>query len=298
MYNALYGTPAEPILDAFRNGNLPVLDWPVQQMEAMRARFPGRTFGVYLEPQSVESLRQRLASDGFRDEVRSMAAEIEYGRLLRGDFNESYDYRIVNREGAALETAISIYRSYLESLNKQKDFKLPVAKTDEEADGIHLRLTQSELDMEIKMKKDAYRRVRGGKAVMLDVCCSKCNTKVLWYQKDGVGSLQRCYLNRIFAPKEMEKLQKDPNIKEPKDMPNLVCPSCNTVLGSPMRHSDGQAGIQAEAGLCVQEKEQGHRLLNQVMPTPALSWRYASRRDTLIEISQKSTIINPTTIEQ
>jgi len=103
-------------------------------------------------------------------------------------------------------------------------------------------------NMPVKMKRDKFRNARGGKAVMIDIYCSKCNTKVLWYQKDGTGSLKRCYLNRIFAPPELERLQRDPSIQEPKDLPNLVCPSCQNVLGTPMRYSDGRLAYRLRLG--------------------------------------------------
>jgi hypothetical protein len=102
--------------------------------------------------------------------------------------------------------------------------------------------------MSVKMKRDKFRSARGGKAVMLDIYCSNCDTKVLWYQKDGDGSLRRCYLNRIFAPPELEQLQRDPSIQEPKDLPNLVCPSCHIVLGTPMRYSDGRLAYRLRPG--------------------------------------------------
>jgi len=87
-------------------------------------------------------------------------------------------------------------------------------------------------------KKDKFRRVRGGIARMLNIHCAVCGAWVLKYQKDGIGQLMRCYLNRIFAPPELEQLQRDLNIREPKDMPNLVCSNCQTLIGTPMRHHD------------------------------------------------------------
>ena len=49
------------------------------------------------------------------------------------------------------------------------------------------------------MKKDKYLRVRGGTARMLDIHCAKCGAWILKYQKDGVGQLLRCYLNRFAS---------------------------------------------------------------------------------------------------
>lgn len=93
---------------------------------------------------------------------------------------------------------------------------------------------------EIKLKRDSYRAERGGTAKLIDIMCSKCDAKVLLYQKDGPGWLKRCYLNRIFGPEEYERLQHDKAIREPRDMQSLKCPKCMSVLGTPMRHKDGR----------------------------------------------------------
>ena len=98
------------------------------------------------------------------------------------------------------------------------------------------------------MKKDKYLRVRGGKSRMLDIHCVQCGAWVLKYQKDGIGHLLRCYLNRIFAPPELATLQQNPTIKEPKDMPNLVCSKCNTVIGTPLYHEDGRLAFRIFKG--------------------------------------------------
>ena len=94
------------------------------------------------------------------------------------------------------------------------------------------------------MKRDKYLRVRGGKARMLNISCSQCGTFLLRYQKDGPGNLLRCYLNRIFIPEELEKMQRDPVIREPKHMSTLVCAKCKTVIGTPMRHADGRLAFR------------------------------------------------------
>lgn len=98
------------------------------------------------------------------------------------------------------------------------------------------------------IKRDRYLRVRGGKTRILDIFCSACNTLVLTYQKDGPGQLLRCYLNRIFAPPELERLQHDPAITEPAHMPALVCPSCKSVIGTPMRHFDERLAFRLRKG--------------------------------------------------
>ncbi|MEO8886659.1 MAG: hypothetical protein ABI367_11390 [Mucilaginibacter sp.] len=100
----------------------------------------------------------------------------------------------------------------------------------------------------LETKKDKYRKARGGKARFLDVICVNCRQVLLLYQKDGDGNLLRCYLNRIFAPSNYEMLQNDAAIREPKDMPNLICSNCNEVIGVPMRHVDGRLAFRLRQG--------------------------------------------------
>ena len=176
------------------------------------------------------------------------ATREECDRLLRGDFDRAVDCRVVSKEGEVAEAAGLILKKHIATMNEQKDYKNMATNT---------TLVESEVGMQVKMKRDHFRGARGGKAVMLDVFCSKCNTKVLWYQKDGVGNLLRCYLNRIYAPPELERLQNDPAIREPRDIPNLTCPSCNTVLGTPMRHSDGRLAFRLRPGFVYKKRCKG-----------------------------------------
>ena len=107
--------------------------------------------------------------------------------------------------------------------------------------------------MGYELKNDRYRKARGGKATVLDVYCNNCGNKVLVYQKDGIGHLKRCYLNRILAPPELEKLQRDSAIQEPKDMQPLSCQSCKTVVGTPMRYADGRLAFRIRMGFLRKE---------------------------------------------
>jgi len=91
----------------------------------------------------------------------------------------------------------------------------------------------------LKIKKDRFLRERGGTTKIVNVSCVKCGKLIFVYQKDGPGSLKRCYLNRIIEPEQFSKLKKDPNIKETKDLKNLTC-SCGQIIGSPIRYKDGR----------------------------------------------------------
>lgn len=79
------------------------------------------------------------------------------------------------------------------------------------------------------LKKDKYKSARGGYSRLLNVCCRKCESVVVVYQKDGPGNLRRLYLDRIFAPEVLTDLQ-NLNIG---DIPVLECKKCSEVLGTP-----------------------------------------------------------------
>jgi hypothetical protein len=98
----------------------------------------------------------------------------------------------------------------------------------------------------IKLKKDQHRRIRGGSAELIDVICSACGKKVILYQKDGSGQLLRCYINRIFAPEKLEKLQYNSKI-DIKSMPNLVC-ECGSIIGIPMKYRDDRLAFRLLRG--------------------------------------------------
>jgi hypothetical protein len=90
-------------------------------------------------------------------------------------------------------------------------------------------------------------RARGGKAKMVHINCAKCGNEVLYYQKDGIGFIKRCYLNRIAGPKKWSCLKDDQNIADPKDMPNLIC-DCGNIIGIPMCYMDGRLAYRMEKG--------------------------------------------------
>lgn len=102
--------------------------------------------------------------------------------------------------------------------------------------------------MKIKLIHDRYRMARGSESKLVYVICAKCKGKVLLYQKDGLGWLKRCYLNRIFWPKKYEALQHNKRIKDPEDMPKLLCLSCKLLVGVPVRHKDGRLAFRLIRG--------------------------------------------------
>lgn len=98
----------------------------------------------------------------------------------------------------------------------------------------------------MKLKNDKFRKMRGGKAKVLNISCVKCGTLILKYQKDGDGSLHRTYLNRIIAPDKFVGL--DSVFLFQKEMTNLVCENCNNLIGTPMKHCDGRLAFRLVKG--------------------------------------------------
>ena len=86
------------------------------------------------------------------------------------------------------------------------------------------------------MKNDKYLKKRGGKAVVLDILCKNCGKHLFVYQKDGVGSLKRCYLNRIlktFIPLGEKRMS---------------CPECDNRIGILIIHTDGRKALRLQIG--------------------------------------------------
>lgn len=79
------------------------------------------------------------------------------------------------------------------------------------------------------LKKDTYRKIRGGYSRFLNIYCSNCKNHILLYQKDGPGPLKRLYLDRIFAPSNLASLHL---VKDIKKIPNLVCFDCHSYIGT------------------------------------------------------------------
>ncbi|MEI7498405.1 MAG: hypothetical protein WCK11_03930 [Candidatus Falkowbacteria bacterium] len=81
----------------------------------------------------------------------------------------------------------------------------------------------------IELKRDKFKSARGGYSRLYDVCCRKCDSVIVVYQKDGPGSLRRLYMDRIFAPDSLVGLQYNDLTK----ISPLGCPKCGYVVAMP-----------------------------------------------------------------
>lgn len=82
-------------------------------------------------------------------------------------------------------------------------------------------------------KNDKYKKARGGYSRLFNIRCSKCNTHLFYYQKDGPGIIKRMYLDRIYGSKTYSGLEHG----SLKKTPQLVCPSCNQHIGTPINYA-------------------------------------------------------------
>jgi len=118
------------------------------------------------------------------------------------------------------------------------------------------------------LKKDKYVNTRGGNSHFLDLFCAKCNQHLALYQKDGHGRLLRMYLDRIFEPQELSLLQS--RIGGKAEIPNLKCPRCGALIGTPMIYEvERRLAFRLIHGSFVKKKSDGtYPAIQQTQNTP------------------------------
>lgn len=105
-------------------------------------------------------------------------------------------------------------------------------------------------------KNDRYAKSRGGNSHFLDLYCSNCNYHLLLYQKDGRGVLLRLYIDRIFEPPTLAKLQFE--CKSKNDMPNIKCSNCQKIIAIPMVYKlENRLAFSLIRGTFVKKKSTG-----------------------------------------
>ena len=121
LYSVRYATPRQPIDQALKDGNFPVLDWPISRMSVMTEAFPNQLYVVYISPPSIEALQQRLAIDN-RDTGghRLRSAHEELKAQESSMHNGIYNFEIVSEENQVLKVAQTIYANYLKKFFSQQ----------------------------------------------------------------------------------------------------------------------------------------------------------------------------------
>lgn len=121
LYGVRYATPRQPIEQALKEGDFPVLDWPISRMSVMTEAFPDQLYVVYISPPSIEALQQRLARDNRdADGHRLRSAREELEALESSRQVGIYDFEIVSEENQVPKVAQTIYANYLQQFFPQK----------------------------------------------------------------------------------------------------------------------------------------------------------------------------------
>ena len=117
IYGIRYGTPKQPIKNAFESDKFPLLDWPIKRLQVMEEEFGEQLYRVYIEPPSISELKRRLGTDS-RDEGghRLLAAIKELELLQCGELSGKYEM-LVKANGDVTVIAEQIYSAYLKSLS-------------------------------------------------------------------------------------------------------------------------------------------------------------------------------------
>jgi hypothetical protein len=77
------------------------------------------------------------------------------------------------------------------------------------------------MQTQFTLKKDTYRKNRGGYSRFCNIFCDSCDAHLSLYQKDGPGELKRMYLDRIFGQEISFFVNKD-----------FTCHSCKKIIGT------------------------------------------------------------------
>jgi len=101
MYGIRYGAPIEGYEEALREGNFPLIDWPIWRADVWNRLFPDKWVGIYIYPSSPAELKQRLSLDG-RDiyGYRYSEALNELRAFYDGEFDGAIDYKFINHDGS------------------------------------------------------------------------------------------------------------------------------------------------------------------------------------------------------
>jgi guanylate kinase len=112
IYGIYYATPKDAIDNALKEGNIPVLDWPIDEMDIMMNHYGSNLLTIYVEPESLDALEIHLTVDGRDKEGKRFAAgKSELQKYYRGDYDHLIHYKVLNIDGQSAVIANSIYQT-------------------------------------------------------------------------------------------------------------------------------------------------------------------------------------------
>ncbi len=118
VYGAYYGTPKDAIFDSFERELLPVLDFIIEPVDAVRKAVNNRLFVVYVTPPSLAVLKERLDKDNRdHDGSRLEVATKELEKYHNHEYDKKIDMHIVSHNDKTPQIAQAIYDAYVNSFS-------------------------------------------------------------------------------------------------------------------------------------------------------------------------------------
>lgn len=122
IYGIYYGTPKTIIEDAINQGNLPILDWPIEKINELKKNYKNNIYVVYLLPDNIDELKNRLNKDKRdKDGQRLFLGIKELQNNLKGLYDHNIDLKIVNKKNEEKQTAEIIYNKFIN--NEKIDYQ-------------------------------------------------------------------------------------------------------------------------------------------------------------------------------
>ncbi len=116
LYGIYYATPKYLIDDALANGQFPILDWPVDKSEVMLSHYTDSLYTIYIEPESLEVLEERLSKDNRdKDGKRFEAGKEELKQFHSGKYDHFINLKVINESGKDKEVAELIYDNIIKN---------------------------------------------------------------------------------------------------------------------------------------------------------------------------------------
>lgn len=114
VFGFKYATPLSIIQTAFESSMFPILDFPLNKLNHLKAKFPEKIFSAYILPPDIETLRRRL-SDGRDASGLRLAAALEELSGLDSLAFPPYDTILTNFENSVHETAQKLYAQFMKN---------------------------------------------------------------------------------------------------------------------------------------------------------------------------------------
>lgn len=116
LYGNKYGTPLDEFALTLGAGKTPILDFPIEKIPLIEERFgSSQILCVYVMPDSVDALKDRLRSDGRISQTDRLEKAIgELDAVKSGRYADRINLIVTNRDGQSDTAAGEIYKFYTE----------------------------------------------------------------------------------------------------------------------------------------------------------------------------------------